>query len=208
MTASAAATTVNAPTTAPNLVFSHFGITVRNLPLMERFYTEVLGFVESDRGEAAGLTMRFLTRDPFEHHQIVLSTGRPESIPDNTCNPFVGACIHHISFRMGSLSDLRDMYGRLERGGATHLHPGNHGVMWAVYAKDPEGNTLEFYVNTPWYITQPFLVPLDFSKSDDELVVLTKELCEASPGYEPLASWRERIAKRIPVFVEGGTPGT
>ena len=206
MTASAPLTTADTPITAPNLAFSHFGITVRDLDLMERFYTEVLGFVESDRGQAAGLDMRFLTRDPFEHHQIVLSSGRPENIPVNTANPFVGACIHHISFRMGSLSDLRDIYTRLDAGGATNVHPGNHGVMWAIYAHDPEGNTLEFYVNTPWYITQPFLVPLDLSESDEDVVAHTQELCAKSPGYETLASWRERLAKRIPAFVDGGIP--
>lgn len=198
-----AATTPNAPATAPpNLVFSHFGITVRDLDKMYRFYTEVLGFVESDRGSAAGLELVFLTRDPTEHHQIVLSTGRPENIPPNTLNTMVGPCIHHISFRMATLGDLRDIYARLGKGGATGLHPGNHGVMWAIYAHDPEGNTLEFYVNTPWYVKQPLLDPLDFSKTDDEIVALTKKLCENGPGYEPIGAWRERIAKRVTPFVE------
>ena len=186
----------------PNLVFSHFGITVRDMGTMERFYKDVLGFVESDRGPAANLQLVFLTRDPMEHHQIVLSTGRPDNIPENTLNPFVGPCIHHISFRMSSLSDLRDIFARLEAGGATGIHPGNHGVMWAIYAHDPEGNTLEFYVNTEWYINQPFLVPLNFSLSDAEIVEKTRELCEQSLGFEPLSSWRERLAQRITPFTE------
>ena len=204
-TLAASATSSHAQPSAPNLVFSHFGITVRDMDTMERFYKDVLGFVESDRGHAANLLLVFLTRDPMEHHQIVLSTGRPENIPENTLNPFVGPCIHHISFRMSSLADLRDILRRLAAGGATGIHPGNHGVMWAIYAHDPEGNTLEFYVNTEWYIEQPFLIPLDFSMSDAEIVASTLDLCERSPGFEPLSSWRERLAQRITPFIEGGT---
>lgn len=50
-------------------------------------------------------------------------------------------------------------------------------------------------------VTQPFLIPLDLAKSDAEIYRETRALCEASEGFEPLADWRERIARRMTAFV-------
>ena len=180
------------PATAPNLAFSHMGFTVSDIAKMERFYTQVLGFTVTDRGQAGGVPMVFLSRDPAEHHQIVLAAGRPTDIPPNTLNPKIGAAIHHISFQMKSIADLRDITMRLKGGGAANVHPSNHGIMLAVYADDPEGNYLEFFMYTPWYVQQPFLEPLDLAKGDDEIWAETQQLCERSAGFEALGDWRNR----------------
>ena len=37
----------------------------------------------------------------------------------------------------------------------------DHGTTRALYCHDPDGNNLELFVDTDWYMTQPFLVPLD-----------------------------------------------
>lgn len=186
---------------APNLAFSHMGLSVKNLLRMEEFYTGTLGFTVTDRGEAGGMKLVFLSRDPNDHHQIVLATGRPEALPANTANPQFGASINQISFKMGSIADLRDMHGRLEAEGCSNLFPANHGIAWSIYAHDPEGNNLEFFVDSDWYITQPFLIPLDFSKSDAEILSMTKSLCESSPGYESYDAWRKKVQKRMTPFV-------
>ncbi len=122
-------------TNAPNLAFSHMGISVRDLATMERFYTAVMGFTVTDRGETAGLDIVFLSRDPRDHHQIVLATGRPENMPANTRNPLFGPSINQISFRMPSLADLRDMHRRLKSEGYAdeQLLIGNHGIGWSIY---------------------------------------------------------------------------
>lgn len=185
---------------APNLMFSHMGISVTDIEKMETFYTNVLGFSVTDRGEAAGMQIVFLSRDPMDHHQIVLATGRPAQLPANTANPQFGPSINQISFKMGSISDLRDIHARLTAGGGSNLFPANHGIAWSIYAHDPEGNNLEFFVDSEWYVTQPFLIPLDLSKSDDEILALTKDLCEKSAGYEPYGDWRGRISKRMTPF--------
>ena len=39
-----------------------------------------------------------------------------------------------------------------------------------MYFLDPEGNRLEFFCDTPWYVEQPHRVALDFSLSDEELL--------------------------------------
>jgi len=181
----------------PNLAFSHMGVSVKDMARMEQFYTEVLGFTVTDRGQAGGMQLVFLSRDPLDHHQIVLATGRPNEMPANTANPQFGPSINQISFKMETMSDLRDIRERLEAGGGSSLFPANHGVAWSIYAHDPEGNNLEFYVETDWYITQPFLVPLDLSKTDEEVFAQTKALCQSRPGFEPYVNWRARIAEKM-----------
>lgn len=32
----------------------------------------------------------------------------------------------------------------------------------SIYARDPEGNRLEIFIDTPWYVDQPMRVPVDF----------------------------------------------
>jgi catechol-2,3-dioxygenase len=186
---------------AANLKFSHMGLSVADLVVMENFYTEVLGFTVTDRGPAAGMELVFLSRDPAEHHQIVLATGKPANIPRNTAHPQFGASINQLSFRMGSIADLRDIAKRLADGGGTHLFPANHGMAWSIYAHDPEDNNLEFYVDSGWYILQPFLVPLDLSLTDEEIIGATRSMCQASAGFEPIGQWRERIAGRMARFI-------
>ncbi|MBA2933518.1 VOC family protein [Sphingomonas sp. CGMCC 1.13654] len=185
---------------AANLMFSHMGLSVVDIVRMEEFYTEVLGFTVTDRGHADGMDLVFLSRDPHDHHQIVLATGRPETLPANTANPQFGPSINQISFRMGSLDDLRDIEIRLNAFGAESIFPANHGVAWSIYAHDPEGNNLEFFVDTDWYILQPLLLPLDLSKDNDVIIAQTKAMCEQSEGFEPIADWRARIAPRMSAF--------
>ena len=182
---------------AANLMFSHMGLSVKDIAKMEDFYTRVLGFTATDRGEAGGMKLVFLSRDPNDHHQIVLATGRPDTLPANTANPQFGPSINQISFKMGSLTDLRDMHERLLAEGGSNLFPANHGVAWSIYAHDPEGNNLEFFVDSDWYITQPFLIPLDLSKSDAEILAETRKMCESSEGYEPYTDWRHKVAARM-----------
>jgi catechol 2,3-dioxygenase-like lactoylglutathione lyase family enzyme len=188
--------------TAPNLSFSHMGLNVRDLARMERFYTEVMGFTVTDRGEAAGIDLVFMSRDPLDHHQIILATGRPDELPPNTRNPMFGPSINQISFRMGALADLRYMYRRLKEQGYVDgaLLLANHGISWSIYFPDPEGNILEVFVDSGWYIKQPVMQQLDFNKSDAEIYALTETLCRESKGFEPRAEWRKRVSKHMVPF--------
>ena len=105
------------------LSFSHFGFYVQDIDRMERFYTELLGFFVTDRGTLAGPTgefkLVFLSRDPDEHHQIVLATGRPEALAFNLIN--------QISLRADSLGTLKNLYAKLAQAGAGDIQPITHG---------------------------------------------------------------------------------
>ena len=187
-----------APDRDPRIQFSHFGLNVRDLKRMEDFYTRVVGFTVTDRGEVVGLTLVFMSMDPVEHHQFVLCSGEPGELGENKRGVFFGGPVNQLSFRLESLDDLRIMYNRLaEENGEDNLMVGTHGIAWSVYARDPEGNTLEFFVDSPWFIDQPFLEPIDLSKSDEEIMAETEALIRDKPGFQPYPDWRAALSARL-----------
>src|SRR3954468_23509359 len=92
----------------PRLSFSHMGLFVTDVARMRDFYTRVLGFTVTDTGELetaqGSLMLVFLSRDPREHHQIVLAGGRPA---DAGFNP-----INQISFRLDDFAGLGELHRR------------------------------------------------------------------------------------------------
>jgi catechol 2,3-dioxygenase-like lactoylglutathione lyase family enzyme len=166
---------------------------VTDLPRMERFYTDVLEFTVTDRGQLNGANgpfdLVFLSRDPDEHHQLVLATGRPA---ESGFNP-----INQISFRSDSLATLKAAYRRLVAAEARELIPVTHGNAVSVYGRDPEGNRIEVYFNLPWYVTQPMREPVDLTLGEDELMRVLEAHARALPGFEPHAQWRARMAARM-----------
>lgn len=187
----------------PNIMFSHLGFATLDLDKMEDFYVRVLGFTVTDRGEVLGMRLVFLSRDPMDHHQIVLVSGRPEGLPPNPFHPQFGSLINQISFRAGSLTELKRIHALLVAENVQNILVGNHGVSWSIYCHDPDGNNLEFFVDTDWYFPQPFLVPLDLSQTEDEIRAETERLSRAQPGFEMFADWRAKIAPRMHRFVAG-----
>lgn len=192
---------------AANLRFSHMGLSVIDMARMADFYQRVLGFTVTDRGHADGMDLVFLSRSPNDHHQIVLATGRPPALPANTANRQFGPSINQISFQMGSLADLRDMLHRLQEYGSDNIFPANHGIAWSIYTHDPEGNNLEFFIDTEWYFPQPFLIPLDLSLSDEEIYRLTEKFSREQEGFEPYSNWRARIAPQMTQYVPSPSRG-
>lgn len=184
---------------APRMKFSHLGLVVKDVAMMQDFYTRVLGFALTDKGvNGQGATMAFMTLDPDGHHQVFLVDGRPDDLPGNTVIPGAGPVLHHLSFRLAGLGDLRAMHARLDSESGRSIRPVTHGLCWAMYTKDPEGNDLEFFADTPWYIDQPFYEPIDFSLSDEELYRQTEELCRNAPGFRPYAEFYGDLERRVP----------
>lgn len=184
---------------APRMRFSHLGLVVSDIDMMQDFYTGVLGFELTDKGVTSqGATMAFMTLDPVEHHQVFLVDGKPDALPSNTVIPNAGPVLHHLSFRLDSLTDLRAMHDRLASHSDRHIRAVSHGVCWAIYTSDPEGNELEFFADSPWYIHQPVLKPIDLSRTDDELMAETEEMCRAAPGFKPYAEFYDDLERRVP----------
>ena len=173
----------------PSLAFSHMGIYVTDAARMEDFYTRMLGFTVTDRGQLGSITLTFMSRDPREHHQIVLATGRPQA---KDFNP-----INQISFRMAEFAGLREMHRRLEQEGVKELAPVSHGNALSVYFRDPEGNRLELFVDTPWYVDQPMRIPMDMALPDAELWAWAERAARKLPGFKPVDEWRSEIKGRM-----------
>jgi catechol 2,3-dioxygenase len=173
-----------------SVAFSHFGFYVKDLARMRDFYCRVLGFVETDRGVARGRQLIFLSRDPNEHHQIVLVEGRGGSLDEPVIN--------QISLRVGSLAELKRRYALVKREAeATDLNPTDHGTAWSLYFRDPEGNRIELFVDSPWYVEQPRVDPLDLDASDEAIRARTRAAIETHPSFRPIEEWRRDFAAKL-----------
>lgn len=175
------------------LSFSHMGIYVNDITRMEDFYARVLEFTVTDRGSLetphGQVQLVFLSRDPAVHHQIVLASGRPRSLPFNPIN--------QISLLADSVATLRRFHRRFVQEKADEILPVTHGNAISFYARDPEGNRLEIFIDTPWYVDQPMRVPVDFDLSDEALMASVERHARALPGFRPRDQWVAEMAKRM-----------
>jgi catechol 2,3-dioxygenase len=172
------------------LLFSlnHLGLYVIDIDLMTEFYTSFFGFIITDRRDD-GNPIRFMTMSPAEHHQVLLASGRK---PDSA------STVHQVSFLMEDLPSLR----RLHERASTDKRVGkvwtlDHGNSWTVYFKDPEDNTIECYVHTPWHVSQPYGVPIDFTLSDEEIFHRTEIAALANPTYRTAEAYQREIEQRL-----------
>lgn len=171
----------------PSNRLEHFGVNVIDIDAMERFYCDTFGFVASDRGvRFNGSRIVFLTQSATDHHQLVLIDGRPPQTDYNNIN--------QISFAFGGLDDLRLVYERLVEMDVGDIMQIDHGNAWSLYAKDPEGNPLELFVDSPWYTPQPCRGDLDITRPTDVILFDTEALCRSRPGFALREDWSIQLA--------------
>jgi catechol-2,3-dioxygenase len=165
-----------------SLVFSHMGFYVRDLERMARFYQDVMCFFETDRGNLGTVQLVFLSRDPNEHHQIVLATGRPTDLSFSIIN--------QISLRVPDLASLREVLRRVSADpDVTELVSATHGNAVSIYFRDPEGNRLEVFVDMPWYCEQPLREPIDLSQTDEHVMAAAEALARSRPKFRSRTEW-------------------
>ncbi|HUG21906.1 VOC family protein [Piscinibacter sp.] len=166
---------------APRL--AHLGVFCHDVDRLAVFYGEVFGLVETDRGQGITFPMKlvFLSSSPEQHHQLALASGRA---PGST------STVMQLSFKVISLDQLREARRRALAHGATQMRGLNHGNALSIYFSDPEDNTVEVYLDTPWYVTQPHGDPLDLERPDDEIWAETERICRADPTFQPVDAWR------------------
>jgi catechol 2,3-dioxygenase-like lactoylglutathione lyase family enzyme len=172
---------------------SHFEIRARDSAVMEKFYTEVLGFIVSDRGvidrgPMAGRELIFLSHSPDEHHQIVL-------IPSDAQGP--GSGIGHVAFRVDTLDEVRRVHEQVRHLPHAKPEPVSHGNTWSVYFRDPEDNRIEVFTQTPWHTTQPCRFDVDYDQPDAALKDATEGAAKALPGFTSGDDWQRTFRDRF-----------
>jgi catechol-2,3-dioxygenase len=169
------------------------GLFVMDMERMIDFYGRVLGFAVTDRSP----NITFLSRSPADHHQVVLVSGRPSGLPDRIVN--------QVSFNVGSLAEVQRLHRRVRAAEADEIRPICHGNAWSVYFRDPEGNRVEMFTDTDWYVTQPCAVPLDLDRPEAEIRRETEAFCRGQPGFKPIEVWRAEVARKIAEHTAGET---
>ncbi|MDB5850729.1 MAG: glyoxalase/bleomycin resistance/dioxygenase protein [Rhodoferax sp.] len=172
-----------------DLCFSHFGFFVSDMQRMAAFYKDALRFTQTDTGRLGATEIVFLSRNPEDHHQIVLMSGRPDPLPFNVIN--------QISLLVPDLQALRKYHDRLLAHGASDMQPVTHGNAISIYCRDPEGNRLELFMHTQWYCDQPLREPIDFSRSDAEIIAQSDAIARRAPRLQTRAERTREMAERM-----------
>jgi len=181
-----------------SLSFSHMGFFVRDLARMARFYQEVLCMTQTDGGDLGSVGLVFLSRDPAEHHQLVLAAGRPPQTGFNTIN--------QISFRVPDLATLRLVLARAQaEGGASDIQTVTHGNAISIYLRDPEGNRIEIFMDTPWYCEQPLREPVDLQQSDEDILAQAHAIACQRPRFQAREQWLAEMERRMGLTREGSS---
>jgi len=175
------------------LRLSHAVLYVRDLEATIAFYRDVLGFQVSDRGPLdpanPGLEVAFLSQVGSDHHQLAFAPVRGA----DTTSP-----LDHLAFRVESLADVRSLAEKLRADGrASNVHFINHGNAWSVYFKDPEGNGLEVFCDSPFGVRQPQAKPWDGVTSADDMRRQTVEQFGSEPGFGPIDEFYAAHRRRL-----------
>ena len=131
----------------------------------------------------------FLSQSTGDHHQLVLAKGRPHDAGFTTVN--------QLSYKLDSLETLKAMYATIVHKPVKDLVQISHGNAWSIYFKDPEGNRVELFVDTPWYTPQPCREPLDLTKPVEQIVKETEEYCRSRPRFQNHGEWQRELKDKI-----------
>jgi len=126
----------------PGVSVGHIHLKVADLERAVAFYTEVLGFVVTQRfGDSAA----FLSAGGYHHH-IGLNTWESRG----GGSPPPGATgLFHVAFLYPCRASLGEALRRLLELGVSLDGASDHGVSEALYLHDPDGNGLELYCDRP-----------------------------------------------------------
>jgi hypothetical protein len=132
----------------------------------------------------------FLSAHPeTEHHEIALAKN-PEQKTD----------AGQVSFRVRSLSDLKQLHGRIKDYGSEFVRITNHGNAFGCYFRDPEQNVVEVYWPTGIDYPQPFGEPIDLEAPESELLEQLNNL-PPREGTGPHLYGKD-VGKRLPATVQ------
>jgi len=135
----------------------HVGLYARDPAATAEFYRDVMGMqiVGGSSADHPFGASAFLTSCPEEEaHELAL---------------FANQDFRHFAFRVASLAELRSFYHRVLDRKVEVKMALNHGASIAFYFTDPDGNLVEIYWRTGIECPQPFLEPIDLSKTEESI---------------------------------------
>jgi catechol 2,3-dioxygenase len=100
----------------------------------------------------------------------------------------------HLTFMSGNPENHHQMVlvtGRPDTSGFNPIQ------QMSFMVEDPEGNTVEAYLDTPFHVPQPHGKPLDLAKSDEQILRETEAACRADPGFMPIEEFKSQMAARL-----------
>jgi len=119
------------------VVCTHLSLFVSNPEASARWYADVLGMQESARSES-WIMMSFEDR----HHDIALIQAEEGAHHG-------GLGLQHYGLEIaGDMTTLRQLYGMLLDKGVEVVQITDHEIGNGVYFNDPDGNRLEFFLQT------------------------------------------------------------
>jgi catechol 2,3-dioxygenase len=130
----------------------HIGIAVRDLGAAVRFYTDIVGFELTERfeypadevGHGVTVAAGAFIRCSATHHCLSIfqyKNGMGEPAGPETWG------LHHIAFELDTPERLLELYRLFKREAIeiVNARKGGPGNQPRFYARDPDGNLLEFY---------------------------------------------------------------
>jgi len=146
-------------TRCQNTGIHHVGLHASNPKASAEFYRDVLGMAivgGSAPDHPFGATAFLSSRPDEESHEIAL---------------FANPVLAHIAFKVSTLEELRSFHARVVDRNIPIKFLANHGVSFAFYFDDPDGNMIEVYWPTgDLSRKQPEMEPLDLSQPDETLL--------------------------------------
>jgi len=91
--------------------------------------------------------LSFLTYDN-EHHRVALANLSLLAPGSESGQPRDRVGVNHVAYTYSSLGDLLDTYERLKQMGVLPYWRIHHGMTLSFYYQDPDGNRMEFQVDT------------------------------------------------------------
>lgn len=186
--------------------FAHIVYRTRRFAQMLQWYETVFG--AKVQYQNPGLA--FLTYDD-EHHRFAFANMALFQ-PDGTDTERQGAIgVDHVAYTYASLHDLLETYARLKEQGITPYWRIHHGISVSLYYADPDGNQIEFQVDSfatseeatafmrDYFSLNPLGVEFD---PDDWLAQLRAGAPESEflwrQGHEPVSPLRGELTKFLP----------
>ncbi|MGH2843071.1 MAG: VOC family protein [Solirubrobacteraceae bacterium] len=173
----------------------HIGVTVRDLDATVEFYSRYVGLRLTERfeypadevGHGVLVTAGAFMRAGSDHHCVSFFAPK-HGVESSTQGDAMPYGLHHIAFEMRTPEELLSKYRDLREAGVqiVNARSGGPGNQPRFYARDPDGNMLEFY----WSIDQigwqgsprayPDIQAIDLEAFDFEAFVQERERAAAA----------------------------